>query len=129
MPTKARADIRVIAADDSPVISRLMEMVLRNLGVQREIAAKGYQAVRAYDREPADLVILDIQMPGFDGPATARLLRARPGGAAVKLIAMTGDTTPAVQALCHEAGFDEVWDKTLPPTRLAERISTVLETI
>lgn len=74
------------------------------------VAYGGDEAVIAAADGLSEVVICDINMPGVDGLETARRLRALPGGAGMKLIALTGWSGPD-EAAISAAGFDRLFPK------------------
>lgn len=70
--------IRVV--DDSATMRAALAKMLAKMGHEALTAESGAQAIRLYDSEPPDLVLLDVQMPGMDGfEVAARLREIRPG--------------------------------------------------
>ncbi|CAN5878644.1 hypothetical protein BH11MYX4_BH11MYX4_35780 [soil metagenome] len=97
---------RVLVADDEPVVRKLTERMLRQLGYQVVGASDGEEALRAFEKAPDafDLVVLDVVMPKLKGPeALARMRVIRPdlkallvsayAGAPSGLLAAGGDPT------------------------------------
>jgi CheY-like chemotaxis protein len=83
--------IDILVADDEMIVRRLLEMVLRPSGIRLESVSSGTEAIRIFEEHHADvrLVLLDIQMPGLDGPETFRRLKAiNPD---VRVLFMSGD--------------------------------------
>jgi CheY-like chemotaxis protein len=76
--------------DDDDQVRRAAHAVLENAGYEVLEAATGGEAIAFLEHEtrPVDVVLLDMVMPGMDGPATARALQER--GFAVPIIAMSG---------------------------------------
>ncbi|HET7567080.1 MAG TPA: response regulator transcription factor [Gaiellaceae bacterium] len=66
---------RILAVDDDPEIRLLLEALLRAAGYEVETCADGTAALDAFHERPADLVVLDIAMPGIDGFETLERLR------------------------------------------------------
>jgi DNA-binding response OmpR family regulator len=82
----------VLVVDDDPVIRSLLETGLRQYGFRVWPAAGGADALRVYEQHAGDirLALLDVQMPGQDGPETLRTLRAR--DPALPCFFMSGNT-------------------------------------
>jgi signal transduction histidine kinase len=97
---------RVLVADDNRDAADTLAELLRTLGAEVTVAYDGTQALqRCMEREP-DIAVLDIGMPGLDGCDVARALRARPDGARIKLVALTGWGQAADRDRVAAAGFD-----------------------
>jgi len=74
LPASGDEDIAVLVVDDEAVIRRSLRRRLRYEGWTVFEAASGPDALAALDRNPCDLVVLDIKMPGNDGLAVARAI-------------------------------------------------------
>ena len=66
---------RVLVVDDDVGILRLMQRVLEFEGYRVLTAARGEAALDLFDRQPVDLVLLDLMMPGMDGYAVCQFIR------------------------------------------------------
>lgn len=76
-PLGARYPLKVLVADDNPMVRRLIEQYLDSLGYQPDLVDGGQEAA---EKGPAyDLVILDLRMPEVDGPTASNLIRERSG--------------------------------------------------
>jgi two-component system cell cycle response regulator len=100
-PEDETSRTRVMVVDDSAGIRRLLSARLRRAGYQVAEAANGREALRTYQREPSEVVITDVSMPGLGGLELLAELRAVVGPPEV--ILLTGvradDAQSAVQAL------------------------------
>jgi CheY-like chemotaxis protein/HPt (histidine-containing phosphotransfer) domain-containing protein len=83
------------------------------------VAGSGRQALELWQREPFDLILLDVQMPEMDGFETARLIRQRERGTDrhTPILAMTAYAMKGDRERCLEAGMDDYVSK---PIRVAE---------
>jgi DNA-binding NarL/FixJ family response regulator len=91
MTSRAAATIRVVLADDQPVVRAGFRLILESepdLAVVGE-AADGRQAVEVARSTRPDVVLMDIQMPGTDGLAATRELLAQPGSAGTRVLILT----------------------------------------
>ena len=81
---------------------------LADTGAVVRIAATGADALREWDREPADLLICDLAMPGMDGFEVLRAIRqrGRPDGRVTPAIAVTAHVSEDYQSRTRGAGFD-----------------------
>jgi two-component system sensor histidine kinase/response regulator len=94
--------------------------MLRNAGLEVDIAGDGAQAQEMVDSADYDLVLMDMQMPVLDGVTATRRIRARERHRDLPIVAMTGNTSAADRALCLEAGMNEVLTKPMEPARVWE---------
>jgi CheY-like chemotaxis protein len=76
----------VLVVDDEPTLLAVVADVLREEGYTVVVAGGGRAALASFTDAPPDLVVLDVMMPGMDGHAAYRALRALPGGAAVPVV-------------------------------------------
>jgi CheY-like chemotaxis protein len=82
----------ILVVEDEPGVLRFMEVALRHIGFRVRAARNGEEAVQLYAQHADNiaLVLLDVQMPGLDGPGTLTQLRAR--NPQVRCCFMSGDT-------------------------------------
>lgn len=97
---------RLLLADDNVDALWGMGQVLSAAGFEVETAHNGIDALRMAHAQRPDAAVLDIGMPGLDGHAVARSIRAEPWGRDMVLIAVTGWGQPADRAAALAAGFD-----------------------
>jgi signal transduction histidine kinase/CheY-like chemotaxis protein len=86
--------IRILAAEDNPTNQKVLAALLSPLGVELTLVGDGKAAVDAWRREPCDLVLMDIQMPGLSGVAACqqiRALEAERGAAPTPIIALSAN--------------------------------------
>lgn len=110
------AGTRVLLAEDNPVGALLARTLLRREGCVVETAATGEEAVESMRRARYDLVFMDMRMPGMDGPAATRLIRA--GGDRTPIVALTANAFAEDRKACLEAGMDDHLVKPLEPAAL-----------
>lgn len=75
MTTPSRS-LQVLVADDAPANQRLLGFLLKKLGYTAEVAADGHAAVALCQQRRFDAILMDIEMPGCDGYAATRRIRA-----------------------------------------------------
>ena len=98
---------RVLVVDDNEGLTRLLAKLLYRLGGHHvEQALDGATALAVFGNFRAEIVLLDIGMPGMDGYEVGRRLRAMPGGQATLLVALTGFGEDHDRELSRAAGFD-----------------------
>jgi len=81
---------RVLVIDDSPTVRKLVALTLEKEGYAVTAAADGEQGLACARREPPDLVLLDITMPGLDGYQVCRQLRAGAETAQIPVVMLSG---------------------------------------
>ncbi|HEX8702021.1 MAG TPA: ATP-binding protein, partial [Myxococcaceae bacterium] len=112
----------VLIADDNEANTRHMEDYLKAHGFQVRLARDGEEAVRLCREVKPAVVLMDIQMPRFNGLEAIRLLRADADTATVPMVALTALAMPGDRERCLEAGADAYLSK---PVRLAEVLEVV----
>ncbi len=117
---------RILYVEDEPDIRAIAQMALEAVGGFTVIAcASGSEALAAAATAQADLLLLDIMMPGMDGPSTLKALRALPATANTPVIFMTAKVQAAEVALYKGLGALEVVPKPFDPMELSAQISRI----
>jgi signal transduction histidine kinase/ActR/RegA family two-component response regulator/HPt (histidine-containing phosphotransfer) domain-containing protein len=99
--------LRVLVADDVAANRMVARAMLVAAGHSVDSASDGAEAVAAVEREPYDIVLMDVQMPLMDGLEATRRIRGLPGlRGRVPILAVTASALPEQIAACHEAGMD-----------------------
>ena len=114
VPAPAAA-LRILVAEDNAVNQTLMTHLLTKAGHQVTMAANGEEAVAAMDREPYDVVFMDVQMPAMDGFEATAIIRGKEmaTGAHVPIIALTAHAMQGDRERCLSAGMDGYLTKPL----------------
>jgi CheY-like chemotaxis protein len=98
--------MRVLLADDNRDAVDVTRELLALRGHAVEVAHDGRAALALAEARLPDVALLDIGMPGMSGYELAAALRGLPGGAGVRLVAVTGWGTDQDRARTRAAGFD-----------------------
>ena len=114
---------RVLVVDDDPTVREVVVSYLRAHEHEVVEAEDGETALRCQRDEPADLVVLDLMLPGIDGLEVCRRLRAD-GDVPVIMLTALGEETDRVVGL--EVGADDYVTKPFSPRELALRVDSVL---
>ena len=115
---KAPVRLRIVVADDDPDTVRTLRLLLEDEGHEVKTAADGPAAFYAVRDFGADILLLDIGMPGMNGFEVAQKLRERYGSAKPTLIAITGRDSAADKSFARSTGFDHHVVKPYEPQQL-----------
>jgi DNA-binding response OmpR family regulator len=113
----------VLIVDDEPTIREIVAGYLEREGYRTLEAADGNRARELLEREPPDLVVLDVMLPGADGLELCRWIRSRSRLPVIMLTAR-GEESDRIVGL--ELGADDYVTKPFSPRELAARVRTVL---
>ena len=103
---------------------KLALRLLAQMGYEADVAANGLEAVEAVERQPYDLVLMDVQMPEMDGlEATRRIVAQVPVERRPWIVAMTANAMDGDREACLEAGMKGYISK---PIRVEELVAAVL---
>jgi CheY-like chemotaxis protein len=117
---------RILYVEDEPDIRMVAQMALQAVGGFTVIAcASGQEALDAAPGAAADLLLLDVMMPGMDGPSTLKALRALPATANTPVIFMTAKVQAAEVAVYKGLGALEVIPKPFDPMELSAQIQRI----
>ena len=114
---------RILIIDDDASLAEMLQLVLRQEGFETTWCASGDAALEVFRSAQFDLVLLDLMLPGLDGVAVCRRIRADSGVPIVMLTAKS-DTGDVVDGL--EAGADDYIAKPFKPRELVARVWTRL---
>ncbi|MFO0821776.1 MAG: response regulator [Gemmataceae bacterium] len=107
-----RATMRVLLVDDSAAARTHERIVLQGLGFTNITeVADGAQALAAATREPFDLIVTDYNMPLIDGFALISYLKNMPSLAAIPIVMVTTETSPAILDPVRKLGVAAIFDK------------------
>jgi CheY-like chemotaxis protein len=131
-PTLAsRLPLRVLLCDDNVINQKVAARLLKQMGYRADIAANGLEALQALERQPYDLVFMDVMMPEMGGFEATRIIRERQSQqsqlpnykSSIIIIAMTASAMQGDREKCLAAGMDDYLAK---PVRL-EDVRAVVE--
>ena len=114
---------RILIVEDEPSLSEPLSFLLRREGYDTEIAADGRDALAAFDRDGADLVLLDLMLPGLSGTEVCRELRTR---SSVPIIMLTAKDSEVDIVVGLELGADDYVTKPYSTRELLARIRAVM---
>ena len=116
--------LRILVAEDNPVNQKVVELMLRKLGLSALIVSNGREAVTAVQQGEFDLILLDVQMAVLDGIGAAREIRRHYEGKAWRpeLVAVTANAFKEDGEACLAAGMDSYLPKPVTLDRLREAV-------
>jgi signal transduction histidine kinase/DNA-binding NarL/FixJ family response regulator len=104
--------LRILLAEDNSVNQRVGLLMLERMGYLADVAGNGVEVLEALCRQPYDLILMDIQMPGLDGLETTRRIRSEfPRDWQPRIIAMTANVLRDQREACLIAGMDDFLQK------------------
>lgn len=122
------ARYRIIVADDSATNRHVVGQILERGGHDVTLVEDGEDVLDAIENESFDLVVLDRNMPGMDGVATVRALRAiGVGDRRVPVVILSADVTQEARDECAAAGADLFLPKPIEAMRLLEQVAELCQ--
>lgn len=122
--TSARRHILVV--EDNKINRRILSYMLERKGYTVHAAGDGRECLTILEKQPVDLILMDIQMPTLDGYETIRLLRADNRYANLPVIALSAFTISDADK-CLRAGFDQYLSKPFSSDQLYNSIAVFLD--
>ncbi len=115
--------ISIICADDDPDIQALYKVILGKRDFDLRICVCGTQAIESFQDRPADLVLLDMEMPDLSGLETCKEIRSLPAGSTIPILIVSSKDTEEIIMEALSTGAN---DYILKPFRSAELIAKVI---
>ncbi|WP_287878351.1 response regulator [Aquitalea sp.] len=98
---------RVLLVEDNQTNQEVALELLRQVGIQADLAENGAEAVEMAGKQDYQLLLMDCQMPVMDGLEATRQVRRLPAHAACKIVAMTANVMAGEEQRCLDAGMDD----------------------
>lgn len=119
---------RILYVEDEPDIQTVARLALETLGgFTVEICSSGSEALEKIAAFRPQLILLDVMMPGMDGPTTLGKLRELPPFAATPVVFMTAKVQPSEVAGYKQIGAVDVIPKPFDPMTLSGQVQAVWE--
>jgi PAS domain S-box-containing protein len=120
----ATSSLRILLAEDNAVNQKVALRLLERLGYHADVASNGLEALEALERQPYDVVLMDVQMPELDGlDASRRIYERWPAEIRPRIIAMTANAMREDREACFAVGMDDYLAKPIRPNELAMALS------
>jgi two-component system sensor histidine kinase/response regulator len=128
-PKPVSRALRIVVAEDNPVNRAVATGMLKKQGHTLTLAENGREAVRFWQLEKPDLILMDVQMPELDGMEATREIRAAEEGSGhhTPIIAMTAYAMSGDSERCLLAGMDAYLSKPLTKELLLKTIASVVK--
>jgi type IV pilus assembly protein PilB len=125
-PGESQGKERVLVVEDSRTILSVVKYFLELEGFEVLEAKDGTVGLDVAKREQPQVIVTDYNMPGMDGVALVKALRADPVTQAIAVLMLTSENSVEKEAQALEAGVDDYILKPVEPRRLAARVKSVL---
>jgi CheY-like chemotaxis protein len=118
-----RLPLRVLLCDDNAINQKVALRLLQQMGYRADLAANGIEALSALERQPYDLIFMDVMMPEMGGLEATRIIRERQQQSAkyphfkspIIIVAMTANAMQGDREKCLAAGMDDYLAKPVRP--------------
>ncbi len=121
-----RHPLRILVAEDNVVNQKLALRILQQMGYRADLASNGIEAIESVERQPYDVVLMDVQMPEMDGLEASRRITAKwPADARPRIVAMTANAMQGDREMCLAAGMDDYITKPIRVDQLVEALNHV----
>ena len=117
---------RVLIVDDDPDIVRLVRYNLSHSGFEVQTAATGREALELVQKQPPDLVVLDVMLPDVDGLEVCRTLRQQSSSRRIPILMLTARGEEIDRVVGFELGADDYVSKPFSPRELVLRVKSIL---
>ncbi len=118
---------RLLLADDSVTIQRVIELTFADEDVQVTAVGDGQAAIDRIREEPPDIVLTDVTMPERDGYEVSAFIKEDPALAHIPVVLLTGAYEPVDEARAKAIGCDGIMVKPFEPQMVINRVHELLE--
>ncbi|HEX3556260.1 MAG TPA: response regulator [Thermoanaerobaculia bacterium] len=120
------AQERILLIEDEPDIAEVLQYNLEKEGFAVEVARRGDTGLEALRREPADLLVLDLMLPGIDGLELTRMLKRDTATSRLPIVMLTARGEEVDRIVGLELGADDYISKPFSPREVVLRVKAVL---
>ena len=117
---------RVLIVDDDPDIVRLVSYNLSHSGYEVQVATSGREALDLVQKQPPDLIVLDVMLPDVDGLEVCRTLRQQDPSRRIPILMLTARGEEIDRVVGFELGADDYVSKPFSPRELVLRVKSIL---
>lgn len=117
---------RILYVEDEPILQKVTRVTLEKLGgFTVDVAATGLEALDKVESFHPDLILLDVMMPGMDGPATLERLRQTPAARSLPVVFITAKAQPQEIARFQAMDVAGVLTKPFDPSALCADLRAI----
>jgi len=116
----------ILIVDDEPHLALMLADVLDDAGYEAHTIDNGLDALETVHRDPPDLMLLDVQMPGLDGFEVAARMKADPATATIPIIMLSAMGGRGARVIGLESGAEEYLAKPFDQAELLARVRNLL---
>ena len=117
---------KILYAEDEKDIREIVKIALEDLGgYEIQYCSNGQEAIEAAKHGDYDLLLLDVMMPGMDGPSTLREIRKIPQYETIPAVFMTAKIQPKELAEYQSMGVVDIITKPFDPMTLADNLKFI----
>jgi DNA-binding response OmpR family regulator len=117
---------RILAVDDEPALTALLEYHLKRAGHNVCTAVNGWEAIEQIQHQRPDIILLDLMLPDLDGFGVCEILRRDPATATIPIIIISAWASLDSRNLGLELGALDYITKPFSPHQLVERVNRLL---
>jgi PAS domain S-box-containing protein len=129
LPASRLGSLKLLLAEDNIVNQKVAQRMLKKLGYHADVVANGLEVLQALERQPYDIILMDIQMPEMDGLEAAKAVHERWQKEAPHIIAVTAHALDGDRERCLAAGMDDYIAKPMKIEELMEALGRYRSTI
>ena len=118
-------NLKILLAEDNVSSQKVALQILKRLGYRADVAANGIEVLQALERQPYDLVLMDVRMPEMNGLEATRIIRKQWPDSKLAIIAVTAYALEGDREKCLEAGMDGYISKPVRIEDLAEQLNKI----
>jgi len=115
----------VLVVDDHPMNTKLLAFVVRSRGLDVMTAATADEAWLAVEKTTPDVILMDVQLPGTDGLALTRQLRADTRFATLPIVAVTAYAMESDRRAAYDAGCSDFVSKPIDTRALGDLVAAL----
>ncbi len=115
--------LRILLAEDNISNQKMTLLMLKKLGYRADSVANGREVLQALERQPYDIILMDVKMPVMNGLEATKAIRERWPQNDLKIVALTAYALPGDEKRCRDAGMDAYLSKPVKMIDLADMLN------